>query len=144
MCFLKYKKLAYQDLMCKCYNRNFLEDKLIKKYLKGCIYITIIDIDNFKGINDTYGHIIGDDVLRSLVATFEQNKLIDYICRYGGDEFVIFHRAEIDFRGYKELFRLRTKATFSCGTIFKDKNTSFNEVISLADKQLYKEKGSRK
>lgn len=54
------------------------------------LYLLMLDIDNFKSINDTYGHVIGDEVLRALGATLRKNvRPIDVIARYGGEEFVI-------------------------------------------------------
>ena len=51
----------------------------------------MLDVDNFKTINDTYGHETGDKVLKKLVQVLKKNfRSDDYICRLGGDEFVVF------------------------------------------------------
>ena len=51
----------------------------------------LFDVDNFKSINDTYGHEVGDKVLVKLVQVMKKNfRSDDYICRIGGDEFVVF------------------------------------------------------
>jgi diguanylate cyclase (GGDEF)-like protein len=51
----------------------------------------LFDVDNFKSINDTYGHEVGDKVLVKLVQILNNNfRSDDYICRVGGDEFVVF------------------------------------------------------
>ena len=53
--------------------------------------MSLFDLDNFKGINDNYGHETGDRVLKKLVDTLKNNfRMDDYICRIGGDEFVVF------------------------------------------------------
>ena len=58
----------------------------------------LVDVDNFKTINDTYGHEVGDKVLTKLVQVLKKNfRSDDYICRIGGDEFVVFmvHSSEM-------------------------------------------------
>ncbi len=89
------KFLASTDSMTKLYNRRYFTEisdfilNLMKRE-KQNLSVIMIDIDNFKSVNDTYGHKVGDDVIIALA-----NKLIKYqrqsdiVCRYGGEEFVI-------------------------------------------------------
>lgn len=140
----KYKKLAYWDMLCVCYNRNFLEYKLKKLYKKKQIYISIIDIDNFKQINDSYGHFAGDSALSSLIRTLSKTGDFDYICRFGGDEFILLHRLPVEFRIYKELFKQETGQSFSSGTVLKKIDESFDVALSIADRKLYEEKGNKR
>jgi len=89
------KKLANTDALTGVYNRRFLA-RFSRKYMKNLeednpsLSLLILDIDNFKNINDTYGHDIGDVIIKKLVNII---KVIirsnDYIVRYGGDEFVV-------------------------------------------------------
>ncbi|MCX7654286.1 MAG: diguanylate cyclase [Fervidobacterium sp.] len=89
------EKIAYFDRLTGLYSRNFYEE-LIKKHLSildrnhqpsGLI---LIDINNFKTINDTYGHTVGDEVLRFLGHSILKNiRAADIAARYGGDEFII-------------------------------------------------------
>lgn len=144
MFYNKYKKLAYWDLLCACYNRNFLEHKLKKSYKNKQVYISIIDVNNFKQINDKYGHFAGDSSLNSLIHMLSDTGQFDYICRFGGDEFVLLHRFPVEFRIYKELFRQKTGHSFSSGTVLKLEDESFDAVLSIADRKLYEEKGDKK
>jgi len=87
--------LALIDSMTKLYNRRYLSrisEHMISLALrhKQDLSIIMIDIDNFKEINDNYGHQIGDDVIIELsnMLMIKQRKS-DVICRYGGEEFLI-------------------------------------------------------
>ena len=142
--YKKYKKLAYWDLLCNCYNRNFIEDKLKNYYKDQQIYISIIDINNFKQINDTYGHFAGDNALISLVDLLKETNQFEYVCRFGGDEFILVHKIPVEFRIYKELFRQQTGHSFSSGTMLKKKEESFDVILSIADRKLYEEKDKSK
>ena len=90
---LEYK--AHYDSLTNLPNRDFLMEKLyyeIRKYKakKGIIGILFIDIDNFKQINDTYGHNVGDKVLKIFTEKLKSNiKKTDFLSRYAGDEFIL-------------------------------------------------------
>ncbi|MCX8094875.1 MAG: GGDEF domain-containing protein [Caldisericia bacterium] len=91
----KYRNLAHYDQLTGVLSRNYFNE-LIEQKIKNKIInnkkdlVIMIDIDNFKNINDQYGHLHGDEVLRffgkKLKETFRAN---DIIVRYGGDEFLI-------------------------------------------------------
>jgi len=94
--YYQYKKIEqiqkefYFDELTKIYNRKFMNDKLkdIAKYY----YVITADIDKFKNVNDTYGHLTGDRILRFFAKSLK-NEMIpaaDYIIRYGGEEFTLF------------------------------------------------------
>ncbi len=57
---------------------------------KGCMSVALFDIDKFKSVNDTYGHLAGDEVIKRIAAVAEQciDKYNGFVCRYGGEEFV--------------------------------------------------------
>lgn len=141
--YFKYKRLAYYDMVCGCNNRNYLEDKLVKKFKNKLTYITIIDIDDLKIINDTFGHIAGDNILRTLVDTLKTNESISYICRYGGDEFVVFHKDDIVFEKLIESFKYSTGASFSYGTVRKAPFIIFQNALADADARLYQNKKNK-
>jgi len=141
--YFKYKRLAYYDMVCGCNNRNFLEDKLVKKFENKSTYITIIDIDDLKIINDTLGHLAGDHVLRALVDILKPNDSITYICRYGGDEFVVFHNDEIPFEKIIESFKYTAGASFSYGTVCKAPFIIFQDALADADTRLYQNKKNK-
>lgn len=83
------------DPLTDLYNRRAFEKQLIQQMDKtstsgGDLSLAIIDIDYFKRINDTYGHLTGDDLLRIIAKTLKDFvKGKDIVCRYGGEEFVV-------------------------------------------------------
>ena len=81
---------ASHDELTGAYNRAGY-DLLLSSIDLGSTYMMLVDVDNFKTINDTYGHEVGDKVLTKLVQVLKKNfRSDDYICRIGGDEFVVF------------------------------------------------------
>ena len=87
-------KLAYEDPLTGLHNRRLLDHLLDQRWpdLLGVhdeLALVVLDLDRFKGINDRYGHLIGDQVLtvaaRVLRESFREE---DFLIRYGGDEFV--------------------------------------------------------
>jgi len=112
----------------------------------------MIDIDFFKSINDSYGHHMGDMVIKSISRFIKQNlRVTDSVGRYGGEEFVAIlpgidatmaahviqkildKFSKLDFVHYNHKFNV----TFSCGIADYDSNQSSNEMIDAADKALY-------
>ncbi|MFT9015056.1 MAG: GGDEF domain-containing protein [Acetobacter sp.] len=150
-----------KDPLTKVLNRRFLDAVLqneisyaLKKDKK--FSIILFDIDNFKSINDTYGHLVGDDVLcfvaNTLVALLRVN---DYIFRYGGEEFLIILTEMTSREALKCAERLRVNmenkplllssgetigVTLSGGLTFFDGKTNVKVLISQADQALYKAK----
>ena len=99
----KLRDTTLRDGMTGLYNRRFLDqfiDKLIKQALRDNIpySILMLDIDYFKMVNDTYGHDIGDIVIKGLSAVISKNiRESDLAIRYGGEEFVVFlHNATLE------------------------------------------------
>ena len=81
---------ASHDELTGAYNRAGF-DLLLSSLDQASTYLLMLDVDNFKAINDTYGHETGDKVLKKLVQVLKKNfRSDDYICRLGGDEFVVF------------------------------------------------------
>lgn len=89
------ERLAHQDALTGLYNRRGLElegRRLLNRALRERRVLTVamIDCDRFKKINDEFGHRAGDDALRFLSRTLEENtRGADVLCRLGGDEFVL-------------------------------------------------------
>lgn len=84
---LNYK--ASHDELTKVYNRSGY-DLLLSSIDLGSTYFLLIDVDNFKDVNDTYGHEVGDRVLQKIADTIrKQFRSDDYVCRIGGDEFAV-------------------------------------------------------
>ncbi len=89
------RQLAYIDGLTGIFNRRFFELRIgeeierAKRFDTGMAVI-MIDIDHFKRLNDEFGHLLGDEVLRQVSSIFFQHlRKIDVVCRYGGEEFVV-------------------------------------------------------
>ncbi|MEQ1501827.1 MAG: diguanylate cyclase [Myxococcota bacterium] len=100
------RRQAEQDGLTRAYNRRFFDDYLAIEFGRatsgqlrtptsnGPVPVTfglaLIDIDDFKQINDTHGHPVGDAVLKELVSVISEHKFLrDLVCRYGGEEFAL-------------------------------------------------------
>ena len=89
------KQLAYLDGLTGIFNRRFFELRIgeeierARRFESG-LGVLMIDIDHFKRLNDEFGHLLGDEVLRQVSSIFHQQvRKIDVVCRYGGEEFAI-------------------------------------------------------
>jgi diguanylate cyclase (GGDEF)-like protein len=112
--------------------------------------VAYIDLDNFKAINDRYGHIIGDAVLRTVAESITDNlRGIDVVARLGGDEFVVlFPETDADSARLAvgkiqrvlldEMGRNQWPVTFSMGVVtFRTPPRSVDEMIKMADQLMY-------
>lgn len=154
----KLNELSKRDELTGLYNRRelfrYLEDeKLIKD---GRYFLSMIDIDYFKKLNDTYGHIFGDKVLKQLsVMMMDDIKAEndEMVARYGGEEFLIVIKAEGKEKAFERIDCLRKKyhdmrweidpglvTSFSGGLVQCSEFGSFSEAIAKADELLYKAK----
>jgi len=90
----QYKNQANTDSLTGLYNRRYATDffnSIIKKNLDASWCVAMLDIDDFKHINDTLGHLAGDEVLRNLSATLKKRlRKTDSLFRWGGEEFLLF------------------------------------------------------
>ena len=156
---LEQEHAATRDPLTQVYNRAHFQEEVTRHILSsgssGCGTLIILDLDNFKSINDTYGHDEGDRVLRQmadvLMSTFRRKDLIG---RFGGDEFLIFlkdtaDRKTIDHR----LGELRAaladgnKHNCSCsiGITFTTRSGfHYDTSLKQADQALYKSKARGK
>ncbi|WP_415405639.1 diguanylate cyclase [Sulfurovum sp. CS9] len=160
------KHLKYQastDSLSGLMNRRYFFDTCIKemahaiRYDTGLSYLTI-DIDNFKAVNDTYGHPFGDEVIRSLAQQMiENSRTTDYIGRIGGEEFAIlmpatgmdsaFHiadRLRENIAKHNIIFENRVvQVTVSIGlSCYRKKDNDIQTIIKRSDKALYEAKDS--
>ena len=145
-----------KDGLTSLYNRRFLDNYINELQLDKNIAMMMIDIDYFKMVNDTYGHNIGDNVLRSVSKVLLNSiKHDDYAVRYGGEEFLVILTdksddeiesiaksikdsvSTIEFSSLNEVF----KKTLSIGyALFPTDDTNPWQVIKLADNALYEAK----
>ncbi len=161
------KHLACIDPMTKLYNRRHFTDasesiyKLAKRDQTE-LSLVLLDIDNFKNINDTYGHDIGDKVIINLAEMLrDSTRQSDIVCRYGGEEFLILLPETNKEGAYKIAEKIRNKIesfcisinetlcinyTVSIGVSLVDYNNNFNieQSIKKADISLYNAKSSGK
>lgn len=151
------KKQALTDHLTSLPNRRYLDEilkreiELAKRY--GTIFsIFIIDIDHFKKINDTHGHIFGDNILKELSKIFTNHlRNTDNIGRYGGEEFlVVLPYTELEgaiitaenFRKEIESYRFEKdcKITASFGIAEFKNDDDYESIMKRADKALYEAK----
>lgn len=141
----KYKEMAYKDTLTSLNNRRSLES--ISDY--DCLILG--DIDHFKIINDTYGHIVGDEVLVEISSVFKHFvRETDYVCRWGGEEFLIFLKNCDDEDAYGKANLLREKImelsdefgfeiTMSFG-VSNLSDSTLEDAIKNADEAMYESK----
>lgn len=134
--------LALYDQLTHTYNSNWLRSIAYDKYATELCYVTLVDLNDFKQINDYIGHFIGDVVLEGIGAYLRTVQEIDpeaEICRSGGDEFIIF--SKIDITSY---LAEDTNQLVSFGTCRKRSNLSIKNAIRIADARMYKYKKDNK
>ncbi|XEC93595.1 diguanylate cyclase [Paenibacillus tarimensis] len=94
--YQKLEHMAVTDSLTGCFNRRYLMQQLEHEVMTNARYnipfaIILFDIDLFKSINDTYGHLVGDEVLQSTVEAVKKTlRKTDIIARYGGEEFTVY------------------------------------------------------
>jgi diguanylate cyclase (GGDEF)-like protein len=155
---------SINDSLTGAFNQKYFFDALSKAFSYSSRHHTslgllMLDIDFFKKINDTYGHIVGDIVLKEVVKRIENNlRNEDILCRYGGDEFAVIIR---DFKyGFVKIAAERIRLVFDgrsinckdhkvnislsigAATIDNENITTPEDMIKLADANLYKAKQS--
>ncbi len=153
--------LATYDPLTKLYNRRAIVEYAEREVERSKRYnhqfsIILLDIDDFKGINDTYGHTIGDIVLKQLAEIIKNEvRDIDRVGRYGGEEFIIVLpetrienakklaeriRARILEKEFK-ISDYKISVTISAGISgFRTHGETFEEILQAADLALYQAK----
>ncbi len=147
---------AVRDAKTGLYNflffKNMLEIEGAKARRGGNLALGILDLDHFKKINDTYGHLTGDKILIRIAQVLQVNlRKSDIISRFGGEEFVVLMPNTSSARAYKVLDRLRIKikenkelkkysVTVSSGITQYKNNDNLTRFKHRADKALYKAK----
>ena len=154
---VKLDDLSKRDELTGLYNRRelfrFLEELTISD---AANYLCMIDIDHFKNVNDSYGHVFGDLVLRKLAEIMKEEISKDgseLVARYGGEEFLLVVRADDQAKALERIDRIRQRfvgtkwelddqlvTSFSGGIVHCRECGSYAEAISQADKLLYKAK----
>ncbi len=155
------KQLAYIDGLTGIFNRRFFELRIVEEIERARRYQTgmaviMADIDQFKKLNDEFGHLLGDEVLRQVSSLFHQQlRKIDVVCRYGGEEFallltqtnieqaaVIAEKLRRSVEGY-QFPGVPRRVTISAGVAaFSTHGKTRDEMIRAADNGLYAAKQS--
>jgi len=158
---------SHTDPVTGLWNHGLFQEKLTEIMQEAetqefAVSLAIVDIDDFKKLNDVYGHQHGDVILREVARLFkESSRDIDYVCRYGGEEFTIILPYTSKQQSYEIAERLRSKIeqhrfpgtgadstmniTVSIGlATVPDDASSKQELFTLADKAMYIAKFSGK
>jgi diguanylate cyclase (GGDEF)-like protein len=150
------KQLAYLDGLTGIFNRRFFELRIVEEIdrarrFNNGMAVVMVDIDQFKRLNDEFGHLLGDEVLRQVSSVFHQQlRKIDVVCRYGGEEFAILLSQTNPQHALAVAEKLRRlveswqfpgvprPVTISAGVAtFPDHGTSRDELVKSADAGLY-------
>lgn|GEM_PF-4041764 len=157
---------TYLDPLTQLFNRRYLNESIRsdvkdRRRQKSESCVAMIDVDDFKGINDRFGHLTGDKILKEVAKSLRQElRGSDIICRYGGDEFIAIlnnctgskcqqiltnvlqnvRQLKIETEENEEV-----RVTLSIGISASDKlNRKLSTLISRADEALYKAKNAGK
>jgi len=161
----EFKKLSVTDALTGLYNRRYFEEKLedemkvTKRH--GDIYsLLLIDIDKFKVVNDTYGHMHGDTVIKEVAKTINSRlREIDVVCRIGGEEFVAICKfankegaielaeniRELVAENTMSIGKDNIKVTISIGVVTvmaENSDEDVNSLFKYADIALYHSKNN--
>ncbi len=152
-------ELATIDEKTGVYNNKFfktISEMELEKARRGMgqLSLVIIDLDHFKKINDNYGHLVGDAVLKKLGTILKENvRKYDIVSRFGGEEFIVLfpntnlerakmvsERLKRNIENNKEM--MRYKLTTSGGVSTYHKNDNVTRMKQRADKALYRAKNN--
>jgi len=161
--FSKIQHLSQHDELTGLYNYRIFQERLLQEIKRSSrthkpLSLLMLDIDNFKQVNDTYGHQVGDEVLKELsniIVNQSRCSAIDVCCRYGGEEFAIImpelelHNAinvadRIRAAVENHAFTLKGQrvqgaitVSFGVATLTENDNLGIEELIKKADEALY-------
>jgi len=158
--------LSQLDSLTGLYNRNFFKSKINKILLSAKknnhqrhFYIMFIDLDNFKTINDSLGHVYGDSVLRSFTETLEELTNTDMLlARFGGDEFVLYlddrydipavtHFSQSILKALNDGISVNQKTITLSASIgishYPENGNDLNTLLKTADIAMYTAKDSK-
>ena len=149
--------LAERDSLTGALTRRAMLNSL-KKALKGnkASCIALLDVDNFKRINDKYGHVVGDEVVTTFTQIIKNRiRKSDKLCRYGGEEFLIYF-SDSDQKSAKRILdelnlalsrqkhwsntEEKFSVSFSSGLLDVNGETNLDTIIKMCDELLYRAK----
>jgi diguanylate cyclase len=159
-----YRSMAYLDYLTGLRNRRYFEERMSQELSRASraeapCSVLILDIDNFKAINDELGHPTGDRVLRGVGELLQKNqRAMDVACRLGGDEFAVILpgatregvealRARLELAQHDGLAGLlpATRVTLSFGAAtYPEDGEDVAHLLAHADRAMYVDKRRRK
>lgn len=154
------RAMSIHDALTGVYNRRYLDERLAEAFALSVrqsqpLSVMICDVDDFKRINDTFSHAVGDEVLRVIAGILRQNvRQSDVVARFGGEEFVVlFPCATLEqaVAASEKLCRRimahpwytvhpRLSVTLSAGVAAADGQPNHERLLSAADRKLYEAK----
>jgi diguanylate cyclase len=157
-------ELVREDHLTGSLNRRGLDEEFERERARAerrgtPLCVALLDVDNFKRLNDTYGHAAGDEALRHLVRVVKETlRVIDTVARYGGEEFLILMpetTLESAAQTMTRLQRALTKhfflhdnekllITFSCGVAQRNQGEDQTSLLKRADQAMYQAKHTGK
>lgn len=163
---LKLEQKIRSDPLTGVFNRQAMEEDLSSEFSRSKRYkkvfgIVMADIDHFKKVNDTYGHAVGDEVLKSFAKILKKClREVDVIYRFGGEEFLILMpethadpsliaalrlQKKVESHVMKSIVdsSLKLQVTASFGvSVYKEDDESYQDIMQRADQALYMAKDS--
>jgi diguanylate cyclase (GGDEF)-like protein len=155
----KLRRMVITDPLTGCRNRRFFDEVIGRELQRHRRYgiplsLLFVDIDRFKTINDTYGHDVGDEVLKKVAAFLLANiREADYVFRWGGDEFLVLiscHEAEarkrgtaleVAFTGSADAHTMPVEVRLSIGCAeVRDDAADVMSLVKVADGRMYENK----
>lgn len=159
------EKLSVTDPLTQLKNRMYFDAEYEKEWqrsarLKSCISVLMVDLDYFKKLNDTYGHLFGDEVLRSIAECLSQKVMrpADCVARYGGEEFIIMlpntneegisivaeriTRAVSELRFESDQKPVQVTCSIGGATAYPHPEHDRSDLVKKADNALYEAKES--
>lgn len=152
----EFKEMAYSDSLTGLGNRTYIFEKIETLIVDQQSFCTLmLDLDDFKKVNDTYGHIDGDDLLKRVASLLKEHLPTDsHLARYGGDEFIVvmLRGEEVVVEMINNLLEairedtdfLKYGTTISGGYRFYESGKSLDEYLREVDLTLYSAKGNGK
>jgi diguanylate cyclase (GGDEF)-like protein len=147
---------ANRDKLTQLYNRTYIDNQLkTLTQQKTTFGIILIDIDHFKSINDTYGHIAGDEILKSCAKIIQESiDNSDIVCRWGGEEFMVLstqnkdipaitslaEKIRLNISSYDFAYVSNLTASFGCNVY--NATEDFSQTLHQTDLALYLAKKS--
>jgi diguanylate cyclase (GGDEF)-like protein len=154
------ERLAVIDPLTELYNRRYITQAITREITRadrqdyGLAFL-MIDVNGFKQINDSFGHMVGDHILREVARLLQKTlRTSDIISRYGGDEFLVLLVDVDDQKSARAVERLQHeveqwnqaepikgyKMSLSCGTATYQRGADPQTVLDAADQAMYEEK----